>query len=61
MGGDRVTVRNLRVLTVDAESNQLVVTGAVPGAAGTYVMIRRAVAPRREPAAPVVDQKKKRR
>jgi large subunit ribosomal protein L3 len=61
MGGDRVTVRNLRVLTVDAESNQLVVTGAVPGAAGTYLMIRRAVAPRREPAPPVVDQKKKRR
>ena len=43
MGGDRVTVRNLRVVTVDAESNRLVVTGAVPGAAGAYVVIRRAV------------------
>lgn len=61
MGVDRVTVRNLRVVTVDAESDRLVVTGAVPGAAGTYVVIRRAVAPRREPAAPAADEKKKKR
>ncbi|MYN67921.1 MAG: 50S ribosomal protein L3 [Acidobacteria bacterium] len=61
MGGDQVTVRNLRVVTVDAESNRLVVTGAVPGAAGAYVVIRRAVAPRREPAAPPVDEKKKKK
>lgn len=61
MGVDRVTVRNLRVVTVDAESDRLVVTGAVPGAAGTYVVIRRAVAPRREPAAPPVGEKKKKR
>ena len=60
MGADRVTARNLRVVTVDAESNRLVVTGAVPGAAGAYVVIRRAVAPRRAPAAPAVDEKKKR-
>ena len=61
MGGDRVTVRNLRVVTVDAESNRLVVTGAVPGAAGAYVVIRRAAAPRREPAPPAVDEKKKKK
>ena len=61
MGGDRVTVRNLRVVTVDADSNQLVVNGAVPGTAGTYLVIRRAVAPRREPVAPVVDEKKKKK
>ena len=60
MGADRVTARNLRVVTVDAESNRLIVTGAVPGAAGAYVVIRRAVAPRRAPAAPAVDEKKKR-
>lgn len=61
MGADRVTVRNLRVVTVDAESNQLIVTGAVPGAAGTYVVIRRAVAPRREPAAPAADETRKKK
>ena len=55
MGGDRVTVRNLRVIQVDEENNRLVVNGAVPGAPGGHVLIRRAVAPRREPAAPVQD------
>ncbi len=31
MGGDRVTVRNLKVLRIDADNNLLVVRGAVPG------------------------------
>ena len=31
MGVDRVTVRNLKVLRVDAENNLLLVKGAVPG------------------------------
>ena len=55
MGGDRVTVRNLRVIQVDEENNRLVVNGAVPGAPGGHVLIRRAVAPRRTPAAPAQD------
>jgi large subunit ribosomal protein L3 len=38
---DRVTVRNLRVVRVDAENNLLVVRGAVPGAGGSYVVIRK--------------------
>ena len=37
MGGDRVTVRNLKVVQVDGENNLLVVRGAVPGAPGGYV------------------------
>ena len=44
MGGDRVTVRNLRVLKVDEEHHVLVVKGAVPGAPGGVVMVRKAVA-----------------
>ena len=48
MGGDRVTVRNLKVVQVDAENNLLVVRGAVPGAPGGYVMIRKAVAAKPE-------------
>lgn len=40
MGGDRVTVRNLRVLQVDQASNTLVISGAVPGRPGTLVEIR---------------------
>jgi large subunit ribosomal protein L3 len=47
MGGDRVTMRNLRVLQVDAENNQIVVRGAVPGAPGGYLVIRKAIAPRK--------------
>ena len=40
MGGDRVTVKNLRVLAVDKDSNQLLVSGAVPGRRGSLVEIR---------------------
>ncbi len=41
MGSDRVTVRNLEVVRVDAGNNVLVVRGAVPGASGGYVVIRK--------------------
>ena len=43
MGIDRVTVRNLEVLEVDSEDHLIVVKGAVPGANGGYVVVRRAV------------------
>ena len=61
MGGDRVTVRNLRVVQVDADNHRLVVRGAIPGAPGGYVVIRKAVAPKREVATPQVDEPKKKR
>ena len=40
MGGDRVTVRNLRVLQVDVATNTLVISGAIPGVTGALVEIR---------------------
>lgn len=40
MGGDRVTVRNLAVLAVDAGENRIIISGAVPGRRGTIVEIR---------------------
>jgi large subunit ribosomal protein L3 len=49
MGGDRVTVRNLKIVQVDADNNLLVVRGAVPGAPGSYVIVRRAIARKPEP------------
>ena len=49
MGGDRVTVRNLKIVQVDAENNLLVVHGAVPGAPGGYVVVRKAIARKPEP------------
>lgn len=39
-GGDRITVKNLKVLGVDQENNQLLISGAVPGRRGTLVEIR---------------------
>lgn len=39
-GTDRVTMRNLQVVRIDAENNLLLVRGAVPGPAGGFVMIR---------------------
>jgi large subunit ribosomal protein L3 len=41
MGQDRVTMRNLEVIEVDAENNILVVKGAVPGANGGYLLIKK--------------------
>src|SRR5215831_4143226 len=48
MGSKRVTTRNLRVVKVDAENHLLIVRGAVPGAKGGYVLIRKAVAAKPE-------------
>jgi large subunit ribosomal protein L3 len=42
MGADQVTVRNLEIVSVDAEENVLAVKGAIPGPNGGYVKIRRA-------------------
>jgi large subunit ribosomal protein L3 len=41
MGDDRVTVRNLKVVETDKDQNLLVVKGAVPGARGAYLLIRK--------------------
>jgi large subunit ribosomal protein L3 len=59
MGVDRVTVRNLKVLKVDAENNLLLVKGAVPGAPGGYVVIRKAVAAKPEPKPQLQEKPKK--
>jgi large subunit ribosomal protein L3 len=39
MGGDRVKVQNLQVMKVYAEQNLLVVSGSIPGAKGSYVIV----------------------
>jgi len=41
MGTQRVTVRNLEVVEVDADDNVLMVKGAIPGPNGGYVIVRR--------------------
>ncbi|MFA7315192.1 MAG: 50S ribosomal protein L3 [Candidatus Paceibacterota bacterium] len=39
MGGDRITVKNLEVIGVDRENNQILIKGAIPGRRGTLVEI----------------------
>jgi large subunit ribosomal protein L3 len=43
MGGERVTILNLKVHSVDAEKGLLLVKGAVPGARGRIVFVRNSV------------------
>ncbi|MBN8822745.1 MULTISPECIES: 50S ribosomal protein L3 [unclassified Spirosoma] len=41
MGGNRVTVQNLRVLRILPEQNLIVISGSVPGAKNSYVIIEK--------------------
>jgi large subunit ribosomal protein L3 len=49
MGADRVTTRNLKIVSVDTDNHLLVLRGAVPGAPQSIVIVRRAVAKKPEP------------
>jgi large subunit ribosomal protein L3 len=40
MGNDRVTVKNLRIMKIVPETNEILVRGAVPGRRGTLVEIK---------------------
>jgi large subunit ribosomal protein L3 len=42
MGNEQKTSKNLRVVKIDTEENLLLVRGAVPGPAGSYIFIRKA-------------------
>jgi large subunit ribosomal protein L3 len=46
MGNKRRTIRNLRVVKVDAENNLLLVAGPVAGADSNVVLVRKAIAKR---------------
>ena len=43
LGDERVTTQNLKVVAVDEEDNLILIQGAVPGAAGGWVLISDAV------------------
>lgn len=40
MGGERITVKNLKVLQVNKDENMLLIAGAIPGRKGTLVEVR---------------------
>jgi large subunit ribosomal protein L3 len=52
LGGERVTIQNLEVAGVDAEKGLLLIKGAVPGAKGSFVLVRDAVKRARPADAP---------
>ncbi len=39
MGGERVTIENLRIVKIDKDKNLMVVEGSVPGPKGGYVIL----------------------
>jgi large subunit ribosomal protein L3 len=39
MGSDRVTVKNLKVLHINPQTNEIIISGAIPGAPGSLVEI----------------------
>ncbi len=41
MGNDRVTVENLKVMKIVPEKNLIVVSGAIPGAKNSYVLVKK--------------------
>src|SRR5918999_778821 len=47
MGDERVTVKGLTVARVDVENNLLMIRGAVPGANGTVVVVRKSARQRK--------------
>lgn len=49
MGDERVTVQNLKVIQVREEDKVILISGAVPGSNGSYVVIRPAI---KKPAVP---------
>ncbi len=59
LGGERVTTQNLKIVATDPAQGLIMVSGAVPGAAGGYVMVRDAAkrAPPKEAPFPAAVRK----
>ena len=45
MGNAKVTVQRLTVAKVDTDRNLILVKGSIPGAAGSFVVLRETVKP----------------
>ena len=57
-GNERSTMRNIKLVSVDAERNLIVVRGAVPGPVGGYVLVRETNKIKKVGAAAPVGKKK---
>ena len=58
MGGNRVTIHNLKVLRVDPDNHLLIVEGGIPGAPTGYVIVRKATTAKKLKVAQVEKPKK---
>lgn len=43
MGGEKVTVQNLKLIKIDKENQYLIIKGAIPGAKNSNVFVRKAI------------------
>ena len=43
MGNEQVTIQNLEIISVDMENNYILVSGNVPGAKGSYVLVKSSI------------------
>ncbi|CEH30958.1 50S ribosomal protein L3 [Aneurinibacillus migulanus] len=43
MGGEKITVQNLEVVSVDTERNLLLIKGAIPGPKNSFVVVKSAI------------------
>ena len=41
MGNERKTVKNLKIVRINAEENLLMIRGALPGPTGSFVLIKK--------------------
>lgn len=41
MGGEKVTVKNLKVVDIDSEKNLLIISGVVPGGRNSFLLVRK--------------------
>ena len=40
MGSEKVTVQNLKIVSIDLENSLILIQGSIPGATGSRVMLR---------------------
>lgn len=57
MGDEQITVKNLEIVAVDADKNEILVKGAVPGARNSLVVLKTNSGDLMVKVAPVVEQK----
>ncbi len=53
MGSDQVTIKNLKVVSIDPETNVMAIAGGLPGAPGTLLMIKKLIGDMPEPVVAV--------